>query len=440
MLLGLMLAIGCEKSTEVAEDTAAAVELAVAEVSITPLAPSSADALLAVLAPEASAPTWRWFVDGVERPERAGPEVPAEATAKGEVWRVEVDADGEPLSAEVSIGGVAPEVLELTLTPETIWTEDLLVATVTAVDPDGDDLSLRYEWTIDGAPAGVDDGLLDGALYFDRDQAVALTVTASDADGAGASLSAGPLIVQNTAPGAPTVTVEPAIGYPGEQELVCRVVEEAEDLDDDALEYTFAWTVDEAAYAGVGDTVPAADTALGRVWTCTVTAWDDLDEGGWDSASAEVYDDPYTVGNDVEFAEFSSHASNYLLGSRLVVEEAGELEALALIGKAAGPRVVMALYTEDSAGNPDALVAGTDATAIVTGALELPVEPVVLEAGAYWIVAVFEGSASVGINYATAAAVKYCTHTFSSPLPDPFCPGGISAYSGQEFNYYVVMR
>jgi len=440
MLLGLMLAIGCEKSTEGVADAEDTAGVEVAALAITPPAPSSSEALLAVLTPEAPAPIWRWFTDGVERAEWTGPEVPGGETAKGEIWRVEVDADGESLSAEVAIGGVTPEVLELTLTPERIWTDDLLVATVTAVDPDGDAFSLRYEWTVDGAPAGGDDGLLDGALDFDRDQEVALTVTVSDVDGEGASLSAGPLVVQNTAPGAPVITVEPATGYPGEQDLVCRVVEEAEDLDGDTLEYTYAWTVDEAPYAGTGDTVPAADTALGRAWTCTVTAWDDADEGGSDSASAEVYDEPYAVGNDVEFTDSSSHSANYLLGSRLVLETAGELQALAVIGKVAGPRVVMALYSEDSTGNPDALVAETDATSIVVGGLELPVEPVELDAGAYWIVAVFESSASVGFNMATSAEVKYCSHSFSSPLPDPFCPGGISVYSGQEFNYYTVMR
>ena len=108
---------------------------------------------------------------------------------------------------------------------------------------------------------------------------------------------------------------------------------------------------------------------------------------------------------------------------------------LALVAKSGGPQVILALYS-DTAGEPDRLVASTPATTMTVGPVEVAVTPTPLPAGAYWMMAVYDGDASVGIDESDPAApVRYMSQSFSDPLPDPMPPA--FSYSGQRFNYYV---
>jgi hypothetical protein len=142
------------------------------------------------------------------------------------------------------------------------------------------------------------------------------------------------------------------------------------------------------------------------------------------------------VGNDKEFSDASKHWADYLLGSRLDVKTAMTVTDLALIGKASGVNVRMALYSDAS--GPDALVVEAPSTAMVVGVLEMPVDPTPIEAGYYWIVAVYDGTGSVGIDKfgGGGGIYKYRSLSFSDPMPDPF--GKISTQKGAVFNYYIV--
>ena len=63
----------------------------------------------------------------------------------------------------------------------------------------------------------------------------------------------------------------------GAQNLQCFIDYESVDADEDAVTYTFEWTVDGLAYSDatttdeVGDTVPGEDINEEEEWTCTVT-------------------------------------------------------------------------------------------------------------------------------------------------------------------------
>ena len=143
----------------------------------------------------------------------------------------------------------------------------------------------------------------------------------------------------------------------------------------------------------------------------------------------------FCVGTIVEFPASSSHSADYLLGTALVVPTDMTMTALALIGKSATGNVRMALYT-DSSGAPDALVSETASTSVPVGVLEMPVESVALPAGTYWIMAVFDTTASVGIAFPSKEVVQYRSLAFSDPMPATF--GSPSTYTGQVFNYYIV--
>ena len=63
-----------------------------------------------------------------------------------------------------------------------------------------------------------------------------------------------------------------------------------------------------------------------------------------------------------------------------------------------------------------------------------------LSAASYWIMAVFDSEAHIGVDYSDAAA-KVDTYWFSygDPLPTTFGPS-LSYYTGDRYNYYLVVE
>ncbi len=145
----------------------------------------------------------------------------------------------------------------------------------------------------------------------------------------------------------------------------------------------------------------------------------------------------FNIGNDVEFGTASNHAANFLLGSRITVPGTVALKRFGLITKATGPQVQMALYA-DVSGNPGPLVAFTPITAMTLGVQEIPVAEVALPAGDYWVMAVYDVDASVGVLNDGVTPYKFVALFFGSPLPDPFPPP--NTQTGAQFNYYIVVQ
>jgi hypothetical protein len=171
-----------------------------------------------------------------------------------------------------------------------------------------------------------------------------------------------------------------------------------------------------------------------------------VDDSGNGVLEAEEVDgseyvcDPYReayYGWPEELAGSSGHSPDYLLGVPLTVES-GLLRALAVIGKEAGPSFKLALYT-DSAGAPGALVASTAARALEVGRNEVPVDPVVLSAGTYWIMGIYQSLAHIGYAGSGSEPVKYVSLPFGDALPSTF-PSIHNTSSGSTYNYYVVMH
>ena len=136
-------------------------------VAINPDQPTTADALVAsiVVPPQDDADgeisyAWSWQVDGVDAG-ISGPEVPADATAKGQSWTAiatPTDADGAvgvAGSATVTIGNIAPSEPNVVVQPGAVHLASDVTCTVFVepVDLDNDELTLTFAWTIDGQPA-----------------------------------------------------------------------------------------------------------------------------------------------------------------------------------------------------------------------------------------------------------------------------------------------
>ncbi len=109
--------------------------------------------------------------------------------------------------------------------------------------------------------------------------------------------------VLNTPPTAPEITIEPAFPERGD-DLICIIVTESADVDDDEISYTFSWTVDGVAFTDAetssygGDTIPSSATSDDETWVCTVTPNDGEEDGPSDSAGVTIEENCGPLGGD----------------------------------------------------------------------------------------------------------------------------------------------
>lgn len=231
---------------------------------------------------------YEWVVDGTKASE-TGPVLSGRLFRRGDPIRVTVVPndgieDGPALrSDDLTAGNALPRITSLDVTPEEVYTDDLLTASAVAFDDDGDPTTIRFDWYVDGVLARANSATFDGTTRFDKGDDVYVLATPVDSED-GVARSSDTLTVLNTAPGAPEVAfdvAEPTI----DDDLVCEVVTDAEDADDDALTYSVDWWVDGVAYTGAsttaltGDTVASEDRADDEVWVCEITADDGEDTG-----------------------------------------------------------------------------------------------------------------------------------------------------------------
>ncbi len=112
---------------------------------------------------------------------------------------------------------------QLAIGPVGARTLDVLQATATGIDADGDPVSLRYQWTVGGRARPVERPSLTPD-QFRKGQAVVETVTPSDGESTGAPARSAALTIENTPPTAPVVVVGDPAG--GTRDLVCHLLSE----------------------------------------------------------------------------------------------------------------------------------------------------------------------------------------------------------------------
>jgi hypothetical protein len=142
-----------------------------------------------------------------------------------------------------------------------------------------------------------------------------------------------------------------------------------------------------------------------------------------------------TFGNATEFSGASSHSPGFLLGSPVQIPVAVTITHLAVIAKAGGANVLLGLYRQ-SGGVPTTLVVGTSPTPLAPGRLEIPVTPTTIAAGTYWLMAMYDTDASVGLDTSVANAQDaYAFRDFSQGLPATVSQP--TSMFGQRYNYYL---
>jgi hypothetical protein len=243
---------------------------------------------------------YAWYVDGVSV--ASAPSLDGEHFDKGDTLYVQVTpsdpyASGTAVTSDTATVVNSPPVASTpTLIPTEPLTDDVLEATVTTTDADGDSVSVSYTWYIDGSAVGAAGSSLSGAAWFDKGQQVHVAVMPNDGEDNGTAASSDSVLVLNSPPSAPTVAIAPRDPVAGEDDLSCVIVLDATDNDGDSLTYGFSWTVDGALYSGTQvDTattslVPASEITDGETWSCSVTADDGEDVGSPGTASVDVGD------------------------------------------------------------------------------------------------------------------------------------------------------
>jgi hypothetical protein len=195
------------------------------------------------------------------------------------------DTDADPTNE-------APGSATIAITPAIPTDADTLACEVRtqATDPDGDAVSYRYAWAVDGVDSGLS-GAEVAASFTSVGQMWTCTVTPTDGALDGASESASATVVSdNRAPSAPTVAITPA--EPGDDDdLLCSVTTDGIDPDGDPVSYTYAWTLDGEDAGLSSASVAAGLTSPTQEWTCTVTPTDGSLAGGAASASVTIVSD-----------------------------------------------------------------------------------------------------------------------------------------------------
>jgi hypothetical protein len=277
----------------------------VPKIAFTPARPKRGDGLNLTVTqapdPDGDAVTYRyaWFKDGQRV---AGPpdqaQVARGALRKGERWAVEVVAlDGEaesaPVRAEAVIADTPPGPMVLGLCDAPVREGAELTASILSpsTDADGDSITLRTEWTVNGKPVAAAQGQLRLVGYALKKHDVArLVVTPSDGELAGPAAAAECRVI-NTPPSAPQIAVEPAEPT-AKSGLSVRVTRPAPDRDGDTISYRYRWIRDGVPAGIDGASVAAGVPRHREAWRVEVTPFDGEEEGASVFAEARVANTP----------------------------------------------------------------------------------------------------------------------------------------------------
>ncbi|MCA9514020.1 MAG: hypothetical protein KC635_03675 [Myxococcales bacterium] len=240
-----------------------------------------------------------WLVDGA--PVAGGVTLGA-PVAVGQLVTCEVTPfDGErvgPPRVESRVVANRPPVIDgVSITPSLLGLLSVATAVVDASDPDGEAVTLSYEWRLAGIPVGTGSSL-NGALLFTIGALVEVSVTARDPWGASATASASTQ-VGNHAPAAPTVIATP--GAPAvSATLKCDRQANATDEDGDGLTYETQWSVNGGPWGliVVGDVVAPTYTRPGQTWLCRQRASDGLANSAWATSQAVTIAAPTVISSD----------------------------------------------------------------------------------------------------------------------------------------------
>jgi hypothetical protein len=180
-------------------------------------------------------------------------------------------------SSNLFLGNRAPLLSSHAIIPNFAYVGGDLECDAIFVDPDGETLSISYEWTSNSGVLGASQTLV--LQEGDAEAGDVITCTAVVEDGYGEVVSSSAFAIVQSAPifdVAASITPSGSV-YTG-TEVVCSAI--ATDAEDGSVPVSFSWSVGSTVVAtGATYIVDSDDVAVGGVLTCTATATDmDLNE------------------------------------------------------------------------------------------------------------------------------------------------------------------
>ena len=172
--------------------------------------------------------------------------LPPRTARRGERWQfVLVPRVGSRVarSEEVTVAGTPPTTPEFALEPRQPSRAGPVKAVLVkpSTDPDGDAVTYRYEWLLDGLPTYVQ-GDTFPPEKLRKGQLLSLRAVAADRATESALVTAEARVV-DTPPGAAALALEPAQAT-RQDVLVARILKPAVDADGDPVVYRYRWSVD----------------------------------------------------------------------------------------------------------------------------------------------------------------------------------------------------
>jgi len=170
-----------------------------------------------------------WTVNGATVSDGMATSFKASAAKRGDVVQASVTGPNfQVFSNTVEIRNSPPEITAIKFMPELFRAGDQLYADVTVSDPDGDPVTVLYEWTVDGQPAGRGQRI---GVPLKRGNKVLLKVTPFDGMDYGT-----PAVVESEVANTPPVIVEHAdFSFDG---TIYTYQVKASDPDGDRLTYS----------------------------------------------------------------------------------------------------------------------------------------------------------------------------------------------------------
>lgn len=239
--------------------------------------------------------SYQWYRDSALMSGYTTDTVAASKTNKGETWMVEVtptdgEDEGTAVAAEVTVQNSLPSITSVSLSPGDATTLDTLTCSPSGwSDADGDSEDYVYSWTVEAASVSGSSNTLSG--LFKKNQDVVCTATPWDGEAYGAPLSSSTVTIQNSAPSAPEISLDPISPVTGD-DLVVIEDTVAFDADGDTLTTTYVWARNGTVKSSyTTDTVGASGTTLEDEWTVYVTVDDGDTTDVSNTATARIWPD-----------------------------------------------------------------------------------------------------------------------------------------------------
>lgn len=172
----------------------------------------------------------------------------------------------------------SPPVMDsAAITPDPAYTNTDLTANPIATDEDSDPITYFYQWIKNAITIIGETGQILLSSNFIKGDQIKVEVIPYDGKDYGEPMESEPIIISNSVPTQPTVSISPNPAYTDDN-LICDA-SGSTDTDGDEIAYLYQWYKDDILQEDQTlSIVDSSFTGIGEVWKCRVAASDNDDE------------------------------------------------------------------------------------------------------------------------------------------------------------------